>query len=251
MPFTALPCRKLAALGCALALTACAPFTPRQGSAAAEWAPSPNAGLRRANYVLLHHTSNDTLEQAQRTLSDPQRSVSAHYLIGRDGRLLQLVDESLRAWHAGASWWGGQTDLNSASIGIELDNNGTEPFARAQIDTLLALLTDIQARHRIPRANFLGHADVAPGRKTDPSAFFPWQRLAAAGFGLWCEAPATPAPPHFDARLGLMALGYDPAQPEAARAAFKQHFAPHSPGPELSHSDQALLYCLLQQLRER
>ena len=195
---------KIATLLLSLALSACAPLTPRGGSSAAEWAPSPNFGVRRANYVILHHTSNDTLAQAQRTLSDPERSVSAHYLVGRDGRLLQLVDEHQRAWHAGASWWGGHTDINSASIGIELDNNGSEPFADAQIDTLLRLLADIQARHRIPRANFIGHADVAPGRKTDPSALFPWRRLAAAGFGLWCESPATPAPPHFDAGLGLV-----------------------------------------------
>ena len=159
------------------------------------------------------------------------------------------MDEHQRAWHAGASWWGGHTDINSASSGIELDNNGSEPFADAQIDTLLRLLADIQARHRIPRANFIGHADVAPGRKTDPSAFFPWRRLAAAGFGLWCESPATPAPPHFDAGLGLVALGYNPAQPEAAIAAFKLHFAPDSPGPGMSESDKALLHCLLQQPR--
>ena len=240
---------KMATLLLSLALSACAPLTPRGGSSAAEWAPSPNFGVRRANYVILHHTSNGTLAQAQRTLSDPERSVSAHYLIGRDGRLLQLVDEHQRAWHAGASWWGGHTDINSASIGIELDNNGSEPFADAQIDTLLRLLADIQARHRIPRANFIGHADVAPGRKTDPSALFPWRRLAAAGFGLWCENPATPAPPHFDAGLGLVALGYNPAQPEAAIAAFKLHFAPDSPGPGMSESDKALLHCLLQQPR--
>ena len=115
---------KMATLLLSLALSACAPLTPRGGSSAAEWAPSPNFGVRRANYVILHHTSNDTLAQAQRTLSDPERSVSAHYLIGRDGRLLQLVDEHHRAWHAGASWWGGHTDINSASIGIELDNAG-------------------------------------------------------------------------------------------------------------------------------
>ena len=109
---------KIAALLLSLALVACAPLTPRGGSSTAEWAPSPNFGVRRANYVILHHTSNDTLAQAQRTLSDPERSVSAHYLIGRDGRLLQLVDEHHRAWHAGASWWGGHTDINSARLEV-------------------------------------------------------------------------------------------------------------------------------------
>ena len=231
-----------------LALAACAPVTPRLGSPAAEWVPSPNFEPRRANYVILHHTSNDTLERALTTLTTPSRGVSSHYLIGRDGRLLQLVDERERAWHAGASWWGGQTDMNSASIGIELDNNGAEPFPPVQIDTLLALLADIQTRHRIPRANFLAHADVAPGRKADPSSLFPWQQLAAAGFGLWCEPPFAPAPEGFDPALGLTALGYDPARPEAAVAAFKLHFVPDDPEPLLNDDDLARLHCLLQQL---
>jgi len=238
---------RIVALAFSLLMAACVPVTPRTGSADAEWTPSPNFGVRRANYVILHHTSSDTLEQAKRTLSDPNRSVSSHYLIGRDGQLLQLVDENHRAWHAGAAWWGGQTDINSASIGIELVNNGNEPFTDTQIDALLQLLADIQTRHHIPRANFLGHADVAPGRKVDPSAFFPWKRLADAGFGMWCNDPFTPAPPDFDAQLGLTALGYDPANPKGSIAAFKLHFAPHSSGSDMSDSDKALLYCLLQQ----
>ena len=210
---------------------------------------SPNFDQRKPNYVILHHTGSDNADRALRTLTSAESRVSAHYLIDRDGKTIQLVEESARAWHAGKSYWGGNTDMNSVSVGIELDNNGSEPFADAQIDTLLLLLADIQARHRIPRANFIGHADIAPGRKTDPSALFPWRRLAAAGFGLWCESPATPAPPHFDAGLGLVALGYNPAQPEAAIAAFKLHFAPDSPGPGMSESDKALLHCLLQQPR--
>ncbi|MCE1169951.1 MAG: N-acetylmuramoyl-L-alanine amidase [Azovibrio sp.] len=231
-----------------LILGACAPVAPRQGLAGAEWVPSPNFEPRRANYVILHHTSNNSLERALHTLTSPERAVSSHYLIGRDGRVLQLVDEGQRAWHAGLSWWGGQTDMNSASIGIELDNNGEEPFPREQIDALLVLLADIQTRHRIPRANFLGHADVAPGRKVDPSALFPWRQLAAAGFGLWCEPPFAPAPEGFDPALGLTALGYDPARPEAAVAAFKLHFVPDDPEPLLNDDDQARLHCLLQQL---
>ncbi len=230
-----------------LCLAGCAPVAPRLGSPMAEWLPSPNFEPRRANYVILHHTSNDSLERALATLTSPARAVSSHYLIGRDGRVLQLVDESQRAWHAGASWWGGQTDMNSASIGIELDNNGTEPFPEAQISALLALLADIQTRHRIPRANFLGHADVAPGRKADPSALFPWRRLAAAGFGLWCDPPFPPPPEGFDAALGLTALGYDPSRPEAASAAFKLRFAPDDPDPRLNETDLARLHCLLQQ----
>src|SRR4029078_1501177 len=93
-----------------------------------------------------------------------------------------------------------ETDVNSASIGIELDNDGDEPFARAQIDALLRLLADVTARHRIPPLNVVGHADVAPGRKSDPSPWFPWRELAARGYGLWCDEP--PAPPAPAAAVG-------------------------------------------------
>lgn len=241
--------RLCAALTC-LTLAACAPVTPRLGSTSAEWVASPNFGPRKANFVILHHTSNDTLEQALKTLTTPARAVSSHYLIGRDGRVLQLVDENARAWHAGLSWWGGQTDMNSASIGIELDNNGFEPFPEVQIQALLTLLQDIQTRHSIPRANFLGHADVAPGRKVDPSTYFPWRRLAAAGFGLWCEPPYNVVPPGFDALLGLAALGYDTSRPEAALAAFRLRYRPadsNSATTDITPEEQALLYCLLSQ----
>jgi N-acetylmuramoyl-L-alanine amidase len=215
------------------------------GSAAAEWRPSPNFEARRANYVILHHTSNDNVDFALGVLTSPFSGVSSHYLIARDGRVLQLVDESQRAWHAGASYWGGQTDLNSASIGIELDNDGAEAFPPAQIDALLALLADIQSRHPVPAANFLGHADIAPARKHDPSARFPWARLAAAGFGLWCEPPYPEVPEDFDAQLGLAALGYDMRYPAEAIAAFKLHFSPNDADAEMHKEDRAKLYCLL------
>lgn len=231
-----------------LVVSACVPLTQRLGNVAAEWQPSPHFEARRANYVILHHTSNDTLVHALSVLTSPFSGVSSHYLIGREGRVLQLVDERQRAWHAGASYWGGQTDMNSASIGIELDNTGAEPFPSVQIEALLALLADIQTRHRIPQANFLGHADVAPARKSDPSALFPWPRLAAAGFGLWCEPPYPDAPDDFDVLLGLAAFGYDVRHPEAAVAAFKLHFSPEdAKRGEMNATDRAKLYCLLQQ----
>ncbi len=173
----------------ALAVAACAPLQPLPPRAGVpvEVRPSPNFDERRPNFVILHHTSNDDADQALSTLTDPAKKVSSHYLIGRHGTIYYLVDELARAWHAGESYWGGDTDLNSASIGIELDNNGEEPFAEAEIESLLALLADIKERYAIPAANFLGHGDVAPGRKVDPSRLFPWQRLAARGFGLWCD----------------------------------------------------------------
>lgn len=225
-----------------LALCACA--TPqRVGSDWTQWRPSPNYGPRKANYVILHHTSSDTLERALVTLNSSHTKVSSHYLVDRDGRVFQLVDENQRAWHAGESYWGGHSDMNSASIGIELVNNGSEPFAPTQIKALLALLSDIRGRHKIPRANFLGHADVAPGRKTDPSALFPWQQLAMSGFGLWCDPPHEAPPESFDAVLGLAALGYDVRDPFRAISAFKLHFSPNS-GRDIDETDRAMLYCL-------
>ena len=232
---------------------------PAPDTELARFHPSPNFAARRPNFVILHHTSSDVLLHALATLSHPLSKVSSHYLIARDGEIFQLVAESERAWHAGRAWWGGQTDMNSASIGIELDNNGREPFPEAQIEALLKLLRDIEGRHNIPRANFLGHADVAPERKSDPSALFPWALLAAEGFGLWCDLPPggelnlplasadTVLPDFF---LALSALGYDPRTPQSALTAFRLHFYPAGLSDETgtpSAEEHALLVCLLEQ----
>ncbi|OGA19946.1 MAG: hypothetical protein A3I01_02710 [Betaproteobacteria bacterium RIFCSPLOWO2_02_FULL_65_24] len=230
-------------LALALALAACAPV-PQRAGIPTEWRASPNFNERKPNFVILHHTSDDTVDQALRTLADPLRSVSAHYLVGRDGRIIQLVDERARAWHAGESKWGSDTDINSASIGVELDNNGSEPFPDVQISALLRLLADIRERYHIPSANFLGHADVAPRRKTDPSRFFPWKMLADHGFGLWCDPPFAEAPLAFDATAALRALGYDSGNPEAAIRAFNLHFLPDELSSALTERSRGLLYCL-------
>jgi N-acetylmuramoyl-L-alanine amidase len=206
--------------------------------------PSPNFGERRPNYVILHHTSNDSAERALATLTSPAREVSAHYLIARDGKIIYLVDELKRAWHAGDGYWGGNRDINSASIGIELDNNGHEPFAAPQIDALLALLADLKLRWNIPAANVLGHGDVAPGRKVDPNAWFPWPRLAAAGFGLWCDPPYDPVPEGVADATLLAALGYDVSVPWSAVSAFKRHWTPEDTTPELTETQRALAQCL-------
>ncbi len=242
----------LAAAGLAAAgwlLTACVQL-PVHTTLPVYVRPSPNVGERRPNYVILHHTSNDTVERALATLTDPARGVSAHYLIARDGRIFYLVDELKRAWHAGDSYWGGNRDINSSSIGIELDNNGREPFAEAQILALVALLGDLKARWAIPAANVLGHGDVAPGRKVDPSAWFPWQRLAVAGFGLWCEPPFDPVPAGADDAMLLSALGYDVTVPWSAVAAFKRRWAAEDAvrgdsAQGLSEAQRGLLQCLI------
>ena len=210
--------------------------------------PSPNFDERRANHVILHYTSDDTAEQGLRTLTDPASKVSAHYLIARDGKIIALVDERARAWHAGVSYWGGNRDVNSSSIGIELDNSGREPFSAPLVDSLLALLGDLKERFSIPAANFLGHSDVAPRRKVDPGAQFPWRTLAARGFGLWCDPPY-PVPPAAANATLLAAFGYDTSNEAAAISAFKLHFVPDGDVRELTDGDRALLQCLIDKKR--
>ncbi|HSC00362.1 MAG TPA: N-acetylmuramoyl-L-alanine amidase [Burkholderiaceae bacterium] len=232
-------------LACLL-LAACAPL-PRSANLPTVWQPSPNFGERVPNFIILHYTGDDSAATALHTLSSRRSEVSAHYLIVRDGTIVQLVDERARAWHAGESRWGSTSDLNSASIGVELDNNGREPYAQAQIDALLSLLADLTRRYRIPAANILGHSDVAPQRKLDPGPLFPWPTLAANGFGLWCAAPQPEPPPAFDPLLGLRAIGYDPTDAAAAVRAFRTHFTPDDAASELTERDGALIQCLLQE----
>ncbi|MEF8727226.1 MAG: N-acetylmuramoyl-L-alanine amidase [Accumulibacter sp.] len=214
--------------------------------------PSPNHNARRPNFVIIHDTTNSSVEPALRTLTDPARGVSSHYLVGRDGTLYQLVDEDRRAWHAGASYWGGTTDINSASIGIELDNSGAEPYPEDQIVRLLQLLHELRQSHRIPAGNVLGHGDIAPGRKVDPGRRFPWQRLAAEGFGLWCrELPAEQDVVALDPLLALQAIGYDVADPAAALAAFRRHFLGVDATGEADAAERQLLLCLLLEKRRK
>lgn len=217
---------------------------PRLTAEGAIWHPSANFDARRPNFVIIHETTNEVAEDSLRTLTDPVRKVSAHYLIARDGTLYQLVDESQRAWHAGVSYWGGLTDLNSASIGIELDNSGEDDFPAVQIDALLALLERVTARHAIPRENVLAHGDIAPGRKVDPNRRFPWRSLAERGFGRWCEPDATAPLPTLDGPLALRALGYDTSRLPAAIAAFRRHFLGDD-ASELGEDGVRKLACLL------
>lgn len=149
------------------------------------WHPSPNFGPRRdgqrPELIVLHYTAMQNAEAALERLCDPAAEVSAHYLIGRDGGLWQLVAEEERAWHAGAGEWAGRGDVNSRSIGIELDNGGDHPFSAPQMDRLEDLLGGIMARWSIPPKGVIGHSCMAPGRKIDPGPRFDWARLAALG----------------------------------------------------------------------
>ncbi|MCX8020706.1 MAG: N-acetylmuramoyl-L-alanine amidase [Chitinophagaceae bacterium] len=138
-----------------------------------EWVGTTNLSLRKPNYVIIHHTAQNSCEQTLKTFTLPRTQVSAHYVICRDGTVYHMLNDMLRAHHAGVGKWGNITDMNSMSIGIELDNNGNEPFAEAQIQSLLVLLSRLKKTFQIPQSNFIGHLDWAPGRKTDPGRFFP------------------------------------------------------------------------------
>ena len=155
--------------------------------------PSPNRGERRGgatpDMVVLHYTAMESARAAADRLCDPRSEVSAHYLIARDGEVLALVPEELRAWHAGVSNWGGMADVNSRSIGIELDNPGHAagypPYPEPQMAALEALLAGILGRWPIPTERVVGHACVAPGRKIDPGEKLDWRRLARRGLAVW------------------------------------------------------------------
>jgi N-acetylmuramoyl-L-alanine amidase len=209
-----------------LALCACAPVPPRNPMAT--WVPSDNYNIRSPQLIVLHYTEQDSVAESLDTLRSRNSGgpVSAHYLVGRDGRIYQLVSDTMRAWHAGGGRWGTITDVNSASIGIEIDNNGHEPFPPTQIASLIHLLTDVTTRWDIPRAQIIGHEDMAPSRKDDPGPLFPWATLAADGFGLWPDPIATlPDPlPGFDPWMALTAIGYSLDDPQASVRAFHDHF---------------------------
>lgn len=239
---------RIARLGAALLLAllaSCATAPAR--NPLARWVESPNQDLRRPILIVIHFTDQHSVDQSLHTLRTRNSGgrVSAHYLIGADGTRYQLVSDERRAWHGGAGRWGTITDINSASIGIELDNDGHSPFAPAQIDSLLVLLDDLCRRLRIPRTQVVGHEDVAPARKTDPGPLFPWKTLADAGFGRWPAADAPAAPPGFDPWLALRLIGYPLEQPAATVRAFRHHYRGME-GGVLDAEDLRILHALVQ-----
>lgn len=198
--------------------------TPLQNGVNTEWIGTVNFNLRKPNFIIIHHTAQDSLQQTLKTFTKIESQVSSHYLISDDGKVVQMLNDYLRAWHAGAGTWGKNTDINSTSIGIELDNNGSEVFSQLQINSLLALLTKIKKDYNIPAQNIIGHADIAPTRKKDPSQLFPWKILADQGFGIWSDEILEPAPTDFNIKQGLQIIGYDTKNLAAAITAFKLHY---------------------------
>jgi N-acetylmuramoyl-L-alanine amidase len=211
---------------------------------------SPNWGERKEGvgleYIVLHYTGMDSGQEAYARLMDEVCEVSCHYLIWEDGRIQQLVAEDKRAWHAGQSFWRGQTDMNSASIGIELvhrGHDGPHVYPPEQIQATIALCQDICQRRSIPLKNIVAHSDIAPERKQDPGEFFPWRQLHDAGVGHWVEpVPLTDGfsyqsddeDDHIIFAQGYLCIvgfnvlitGYFDPETEIALKAFQRHYRP-------------------------
>lgn len=194
--------------------------------------------------IVLHHTGMADADGALAWLCDPRSEVSSHYFLFEDGRIVRLVEESERAWHAGLSSWRGETDINSRSIGIEVAHPGEGsglPYSAPQVDATIALCRDILSRHAIPPERILGHADIAPLRKEDPGRQFPWAKLHEAGVGHWVPpapivsgltlAPGDRGPAVAALKAKLAGYGYGLAPGEdydeettAVVRAFQRHF---------------------------
>ena len=217
----------------------------------AEVRVSPNFGPRREtlrpDMIVLHYTGMATGAAAEAWLCDPASEVSSHYLVHEDGRIVQMVRESDRAWHAGASSWFGRTDINSCSVGIEIVNPGHtlgySTFPKRQIEAVIGLCKGIIGRHSVAAQRVLAHSDIAPGRKIDPGEKFPWKALFAAGVGHFVPAAPIRRGPvlkagdtggEVEALQSMLALyGYGveisgafDRQTEMVVEAFQRHFRP-------------------------
>jgi N-acetylmuramoyl-L-alanine amidase len=215
--------------------------------------PSPNFGERLlpVSMIVLHYTGMQDAASALARLCDPAAGVSAHYCVEEEGTIHRLVAENKRAWHAGKSRWRGITDVNSASVGIEIVNPGHEfgyrPFPDEQMASLIPLVAEIKERHGVTRGNVVGHSDVAPARKQDPGELFNWHALARLRLALPRPTRNLVDPGWPDAGF-LMALerfGYDVSDPEAAVTAFQRRFRPEMIDGEIDMECRCLLLALL------
>lgn len=206
-----------------------------------------NFNMRKPNFVIIHHTAQNSCDQTLKTFTLPRTQVSAHYVICKDGTIHHMLNDYLRAWHGGISKWGNLTDVNSSSIGIELDNNGFESFSSLQINSLLVLLDTLKRKYTIPRHNFIGHADIAPTRKNDPNIYFPWKLLADKGYGLWySDTTGVWIPETFNNLHALRIIGYDIKDSTAAIVAFKRHYVQDTVAL-LNEADRKILFNLYTQ----
>lgn len=195
------------------------------GINAPQWVGTTNFDLRKPNFVIIHHTAQNSCEQTLKTFILERTKVSAHYVICKDGTVHHMLNDYFRAWHGGIAKWGNNTDINSNSIGIEIDNNGFESFEPQQINSLLNLLAILKNKYKIPASNFIGHADIAPTRKNDPNINFPWFLLAQQGYGIWYNPNMNyTLQNNISIPYALALIGYDVKDTTAAILAFKRHF---------------------------
>ncbi|WP_199554884.1 N-acetylmuramoyl-L-alanine amidase [Sandaracinobacteroides hominis] len=222
-----------------------------------EWRPSPNYNVRVVpegkapiRHLILHYTGMQVAEEAVAWLTNPESGVSSHYFVHEDGRIVQMVEEMDRAWHAGKSRWRGEEDLNSSSIGIEIQNPGHEwgyrPFPDEQMRSVLRLASTLCVRHRIDRANVIGHSDIAPTRKEDPGELFDWPRLAMHRIALARPEKLLADPGWGDGAFGLALerFGYDIADLPAATRAFQRHFRQQNVDGIVDGETRAVLFTL-------
>jgi N-acetylmuramoyl-L-alanine amidase len=214
---------------------------------------SPNFNERTGpvSMIVLHYTGMESGPAAIDWLANPQSGVSAHYVVSEDGMVTRMVPEESRAWHAGRSYWRGVTDVNSASVGIEIVNPGHEfgyrPFPNEQVDAVIRLVHAIKDRHQITRGNIVGHSDIAPTRKQDPGELFPWERLARLRLALPRPTRHLTDPLWSDAGflLALERFGYDVADSFAAVVAFQRRFRPELIDGTIDGECRAILLALL------
>ncbi len=215
-------------------------------TSAKQWVGTTNFDLRKPNFVIIHHTAQNSCEQTLRTFTLERTKVSAHYVICKDGTIHHMLNDYMRAWHGGIAKWGNNTDINSSSIGIEIDNNGFEPFETAQINSLISLLEKLKSQYKIPAENFIGHGDIAPKRKVDPNIHFPWNQLAINGYGVWYTPDTSKnLPEGLSIPMALSIVGYDVTDTTAAILAFKRHFRQDS-SVLISEADKSVLSQLVQ-----
>ncbi|WP_299671211.1 N-acetylmuramoyl-L-alanine amidase [uncultured Polaribacter sp.] len=212
---------------------------------------SQNFNLRKPNLIVIHHTAQDSCQQTYRTFALKRTQVSSHYVICDDGTVTQMLNDLLRGWHAGNGSWGKNTDINSTSIGIELDNNGKEPFSYAQINSLIFLLQKLTEKYKIPAQNIVGHSDIAPGRKVDPSALFPWKALAESGLGIWYDEEKLKTvvlPLDFNVDFALKYMGYNTKSLKNAIYSFKLRFNAEEVSHEFTEKDKKILFLLMDEI---
>jgi N-acetylmuramoyl-L-alanine amidase len=211
----------------------------------AAWVGTTNFNMRKPNYVVIHHTAQNSCDQTLKTFTNTKTSVSAHFVICKEGTVHHMLNDYLRAWHGGVGRWGNNTDINSSSIGIEIDNNGIDSFSTAQINTLLQLLGNLKRAYGIPAANFIGHSDIAPTRKVDPNVTFPWKTLADAGYGLWwTDTTNVIVPENFNHLQALRIIGYDVRDTSAVIQAFNRKYLQQDKTGSLTEGGRKILYTL-------